>query len=141
MRLAALMALFAVAATPAAAQSSRAAAYLMGQEIAEGCGGGEGTIEPSGFVERDLTGDGRADLLVAHEAIRCLTGGAHGRSLMCGVQVCSVRVYVREGALLALREDLLGAGVTVDGSTPPVVSGFSHGGAAWSFRWTGRGFE
>lgn len=142
MRLAPMLASLALLCAPAHAQSSRAAAYLMEREVAEACGGGRGTIDPAGFIERDLTGDGRADLIVSHEHIACGADGAFGpRSGFCGAQVCSVHVYVREGALLERRAEVLGGGVTVGEGATPVISGHGHGGGAWSIRWTGRGFE
>jgi len=54
------------------------------------CDGGRGSIDPAGVIERDLDGDGRDDLIIAHEAISCTSGGQFGRSMFCGMQVCSV---------------------------------------------------
>jgi len=127
----------ALIAGPAAAYSN-AAEYLIAQEVAAGCNGGAGTIAPDGVIERDLTGDGRADLVLAHDGIACAGGG---RSNACGAQVCSVLIYVRRGALLELEEELLGTGVTVEGGGVPEIRFFGHGGGARSIRWDGQAFR
>jgi hypothetical protein len=54
----------------AAAQDSNAARYLAAQEIAAACDAG-GTFGSGGLIERDLTGDGRDDLILDHGAISC----------------------------------------------------------------------
>ncbi|WP_425099780.1 hypothetical protein [Tropicibacter sp. S64] len=139
-RLIALLLCLPVAAT---AQSSKAAAYLLDQNIAEACNGGPGTAGPGTLVEADFDGDGRQDLLIAHEGIACRTADSPlGRSGLCGMQVCSVRIYLRRGQLLDLKEDFLGGGITVDTrATPPVIGGYAHGGARWSMRWQNGGFR
>lgn len=139
-----LIALSLIAAAGAAkAQSSNAARYLAKQNISEACNGGAGDFRPGALIEADLDMDGRNDLIVVHEGIRC-TGGttAYGHSAMCGMQVCSVRIYLRRGDLLQLQSDFLGGGVAVNqATTPPVISGYAHGGDTWAIRWTGDRFR
>lgn len=120
------------------AQSS-AVAYLVNQEIAEGCESHKGTIEPSGIIERDLDGDGEPDLIIAADALRC--SGQNSRSLNCGMQICSVTFYLRRGPLLRKVHDMLGAGVSVGPGRVPKVFMYAHGGSRGSVRWNGRGFE
>lgn len=123
------------------AQSSNAARYLLKENIAEGCTEGTGHIDPRALIEADLDGDGRDDLIIAHEGIRCGTSDTR-RSLLCGMQVCSVKIYMRRGDLLRLQEDFLGSGIAVnDNAMPPIVSGYAHGGGKWSLRWSGAGFR
>ena len=55
---------------------SNAAEYLIREEIAAACDGGAGSIDPTAVIERDLTGDGRADLIISHEGIGCAGRGA-----------------------------------------------------------------
>lgn len=123
-------------AAPAASQSSNAARYLANKEVAEACNGG-GRINPKGLIERDLTGDGRDDLIISHEWIECASGQ---RSMYCGMQVCSVNIYVREGKLLKLRGEFLGGGVSVGGGSRPKIEMYAHGGARGAIRWNGRSF-
>lgn len=139
-----------LAITASAEARSRAAEYLVAEQIAEACDGGRGTIEPSGVIERDLTGDGAADLIIAHEAITCIIaheaitcagGGASGRSLFCGMQVCSVHFYVRRGTLLQPVLEMLGGGVTAGPGDVPDISMYAHGGTRGSVRWNGRTFD
>ena len=79
----------------AAAQSySKAARYLMAQEIKASCPMG-GRFTSKGAIERDLTGDGRKDLVLAHGELRCK--GNRSLSKYCGMQVCTVKIFVREG--------------------------------------------
>lgn len=120
---------------------SRAADYLVAEQIAAACNGGRGTIEPAGVIERDLTGDGAADLIIAHEAITCTGGGHTGRSLYCGMQVCSVHFYVRRGALLEPVLEMLGGGVVAGPGDVPAISMHGHGGGEGSVRWNGRTFD
>ncbi|MBM3421977.1 MAG: hypothetical protein FJY09_01790 [Chlorobi bacterium] len=53
---------------------SEAAAYIIKQEIAVACDGKKGTIDPSAVIERYLTGDGKADLIICNEGIMCANG-------------------------------------------------------------------
>jgi hypothetical protein len=129
-----------LAVAPLSAQGlSNAAQYLIGQEVASACDGGRGSIAPSAVIERDLTGDGRTDLVISHEGIACAGGG---RSAFCGAQVCSVLIYVRRGALLVPEvDDLLGQAVTVGDGSVPEIRWRGHGGAAHSMRWNGNAFR
>ena len=56
----------ALLASPALARS-KAADYLVREQIAEACEGGKGTIDAAAVIERDLTGDGQPDLIISHE--------------------------------------------------------------------------
>ena len=125
-------------ATPAAARST-AAAYLVKQEIAGACESGRGSIDPASVIERDLDGDGRSDLVIAHEGNRCK--GPNGRSLACGMQVCDVIFYLRRGPLLEKVHEMLGGGVHVGKGRIPTVFMYAHGGSQGSVRWNGRGFD
>ncbi len=117
---------------------SKAANYLLNEQIGAACNGRPGTIDPSAFIERDLTGDGRNDLIIAHTGIRCT--GSPSRSLECGVRLCSVKIYVREGPLLRLKDHYLGGEVQVGGGRIPVITGFSPGSGSANFQWNGRNF-
>ncbi|WP_298858455.1 hypothetical protein [uncultured Sulfitobacter sp.] len=123
----------------AAAQSySKAARYLMAQEIKAACPLG-GRFTSKGAIERDLNGDGRKDLLLSHGELRCK--GSRTLSKYCGMQVCTVKIFVRQGQLLKLSSDFLGGGVTLGPTNVPVISGYAHGGAPWAIRWNGRNFR
>lgn len=134
-----LGALPALAFAPSAEARSKAAQWLADREIAEACESGRGSIDPSGVIERDLDGDGRDDLIISHEAISC--EGEMARSLFCGMQVCSVKFYLRRGELLKPELEMLGAGVEVGSGQVPAISMYAHGGARGSVRWSGNGFE
>lgn len=124
--------------SPAAARS-KAAEYLIAEQIADACDGKPGTIDPRAVIERDLTGDGNADLIISHDGITC---GRGGRSGLCGMQVCSVMIYVRRGPLLKLVVgDLLGMGVTVGDGKIPTIRSHAHGGKRHSMKWNGQEFR
>lgn len=125
--------------SPAPETVSRAAAYLRDEQISLACGGRGGVMEPEGMIERDLTGDGREDLLIDHRGISC--NGSPRSSLECGMQVCSMRIYVREGQLLRLKEEFLGMQPTIGNEQVPVIRVLGHGGGQAAIRWTGYGFE
>lgn len=131
--------LVAIAASPLARAQSGAAAYLLKQEITDGCESGKGTIGPSGAIERDLDGDGLLDLIIAHDAIQC--SGQATRSRNCGMQVCSVIFYLKRGRLLRKAGDMLGSNVQVASGTVPRIYMFAHGGRRGSVRWNGRSFD
>jgi len=121
-----------------AAAGSKAADYLVREQIADACSGSGGNIEPSAVIERDLTGDGKADLIISHEGIRCANGG---RSGFCGAQVCLFNVYIRRGALLKLKLELLGTTVTIGDGQIPTIRWHGHGGAPYSLKWNGSEFH
>lgn len=127
-------------AAPLPAQAlSNAARYLIAEEVGAACGGRGGSIAPASVIERDLTGDGRPDLVIAHEGIGCADGT---RSIYCGMQVCSVQVYVRRGDLLIhVVDDLLGQMITVGDGAVPEIRWYGHGGGAHGMRWDGDGFR
>jgi hypothetical protein len=117
---------FIALAAPATARL-KAADYLIAEQIREGCAEGRGTFDERGIYEIDLDGDGRDDLLLAHEALEC--EGAMSRSLFCGAQVCSILVYIRDGALLKQTDEALGLIVEHDPGPPPTFKIMNHGGA------------
>lgn len=123
----------------AAVARSKAAEWLIREQIAEACDGKTGRIDPAAAIERDLTGDGKADLIISHDGITCT---ATGRSTLCGMQVCSVMVYVRDGALLKpVVDDLLGMKVTVSDGSVPTIAWLAAGGAPRSMKWNGTAFR
>jgi hypothetical protein len=122
----------------AASAGSKAADYLVAEQIAEACNGKKGQIDPAAVIERDLTGDGKADLIISHEGIKYADGE---RSGFCGMQVCSVNIYVRRGELLKLALEMLGARVRVEGGPIPTITMVAHGGSLHSIRWNGSGFR
>ncbi|HET9903733.1 MAG TPA: hypothetical protein VFQ27_08555 [Xanthobacteraceae bacterium] len=116
------------------APRSQAAASLVREQITEACDG-KGSIHPAAVIERDLTGDGKADLVISHEGIRCANGT---RSSFCGAQLCAVNIYVRRGAVLKLEREMLGAKVSVrDG----VIHMSALGGRPARLKWNGRAFR
>ncbi len=124
--------LLAVSFASASFALSKAARYLIDQEIAEGCDGRSGTFGADGIFEVDLTGDGKKDLVLAHQAITC--DGGLAMSLYCGMQVCSIKVYHRKGALLVLHEEFLGRILDFTPSPKPAFTVMSHGGATTKWR-------
>lgn len=124
--------------TAKAASYSKAAQYLIAQEVSAGCPSG-GRFRAAGAVERDLNGDGRKDLLLSHDQLICK--GSNKISKRCGMQVCTVKVYLRQGPLLKQKMDFLGGGVTVGPTIEPVISGYAHGGDPWAIRWNGSEFR
>lgn len=134
-----LTAILAMTISASEAQTqSKAVAYLVKQEIAEGCESRKGTMDRSGIIERDLNGDGLPDLILADDALRC--SGQSERSLNCGMQVCSVTFYLRRGELLQKVHEMLGADVTVGTGQNPKVFMDAHGGTRGFVRWNGRTF-
>jgi hypothetical protein len=127
-----------LAATPAAAYS-KAADYLIAEQLTEACPDGNGHMSAAGVIERDLTGDGKKDLILSHDGITC---GDVGRSQFCGAQACSVLIYVRRSALLQLEREELSVGVSVtDGALTPVVHLTAHGGASSTLQWSDGAFR
>ncbi len=118
---------------------SKAADYLVREQIADACEAKGGKIDPAAVIERDLTGDGKADLIISHDGISCSGGG---RSTACGMQVCAVKIYVRDGALLKLAVgDLLGTAVKVGDGAVPTIEWRIHGGSGRMTKWNGQAFR
>jgi hypothetical protein len=128
----------AVCALPGAAAGSKAADWLVQQEIAAGCDGGSGRFDADAVIERDLTGDGNRDLIISHSGLQC---GGQGRSLHCGIRACSVLLYVREGSLLKQSHEVLSVGVSVEDGSPPVIRTLSHDLQERALRWDGSAFQ
>lgn len=137
MRVILLMAAVLAVAGQAEARS-KAAQYLVDQQISDACNGGEGSIAESGLVERDLTGDGRDDLIIDHAGIQCDGAGMSG---FCGAQVCSLLIYVRRGDLLKLEVDSLGTVLEISNDPVPVLSVAGHGANRATLRWDGKRFR
>lgn len=119
------------------AAASKAAQYLVKQHAADGCPAG-GTFAAGGVIERDLTGDGKPDLVIDHSSLQCNDGG---RSNACGMQACSVEIYVRVGALLKPAESFLSVGgVSLQGGNPPSLKMMSTNSKPYTVRWKGGQF-
>ncbi len=95
-------------------------------------------MKKGGAIVRDLTGDGKADLLIDHDRIACRGGG---RSGFCGMQVCSVYIYFNRNGRLTKSLDTLGGGVTIGKGKRPSISMYAHGGKSRRIRWDGKRFR
>ena len=137
---AALLAMALCAIAGNAEARSKAAAYLIGQELAKACDGlgGGGRIDDEAVIERDLTGNGKADLIIDHGGIQC---SGEQRSGYCGIRACSVLIYVRKGRLLKLAEEILSIGVTVGKGRRPGIELVGHSFQSTTIRWNGRKFR
>ncbi|MBP0614087.1 hypothetical protein [Jiella mangrovi] len=133
----ALVASLVAFAMPDALARSKAAQWLVKEEIAGACENGRGSIDPAGVIERDLNGDGRADLIISHDAIDC----GRARSNACGMQVCSVLFFIRRGDLLVKVHEMLGANVEVRSGRIPAIFLNAHGGGGGTVRWNGQSFD
>jgi hypothetical protein len=126
-----------LAAAGAKAQSGSAKSIIQAQ-IREACGASGGRMQKGGAITRDLTGDGKADLLIDHDRIACRGGG---RSGFCGMQICSVYIYVNRNGRLTKSLDTLGGGVTIGKGKRPSISMHAHGGKSRRIRWDGKRFR
>lgn len=123
--------------TVAAARSDQATA-IIDTQIAEACFGNAGTISEDAGIERDLTGDGKDDLIVYHRGIWCKEGGQSG---FCGAQLCSILIYVREGSGLVLKLDTMTGTLELSDGDVPSIGLAAHGGEMFTIRWNGAEFE
>ena len=112
---------------PALAQS-KAAKYLIDQEVSKACEG-PGTIRPESAIERDITGDGRDDLIINH------------RGIWCGSSLCDVLIYVRKGSLLHLELETMSGSLRLSDENPPDIYLSSHGGDEVPIKWDGNKFR
>lgn len=124
---------------PPAYAQSKAAQYLIDEQMNAACDGPGGQLRPGvGAIERDLTGDGKPDLIINHRGIQCPTG----MSGFCGARTCDLLIYVRRGNLLKLEFDTMAdANPSVTkGKIPNIV--FPQGdGGSHKIRWNGKRFE
>lgn len=127
-----------VLVSPSMAQS-RAAQWIVNEQIAEACGTAGGTVAADAVFEGDLTGDGRADFIFSHDGVRCAGGG---RSPHCGVQACLLLIYVRRDGLLQLETEMLSIAFDVSPGDPvPTIHATAHDGKPSALRWDGRTFR
>ena len=139
MRIALTIALTLTMLPQAAFAASKASQYLMREQIAEACATKKGKFLPVGIEERDLTGDGRRDLILDHGAIQCSDGS---RSLFCGAAMCSINFYVGDSkGLLRKKLEVLSIGATVKGGEPPEIELINHRGMTSRIRWNGTTFD
>ena len=121
-----------------AGAASKAAEFLVREQISQACEGSPGQIDPIAVVERDLTGDGRIDLIISHDGITCSNGS---RSSFCGTQLCPVNFYVRRGGLLKREHKMLGAKVTVGDGDIPEIQMTAVDGKPGTVKWNGQKFR
>ncbi|MCB1438898.1 MAG: hypothetical protein H6888_10630 [Nitratireductor sp.] len=134
----AIVLLAAYPANPVHARS-KAANWLVDQQIQEGCDGAKGRFSGGSVIERDLTGDGKPDLIIDHSGLQC--GRSGSRSGFCGIKACSVLFYERQGDLLQLRNETLSIGVSVGKGKRPKIGLVGHNGKRGTVRWNGRQFR
>lgn len=119
---------------------TKATQYLVNEQIATGCDG-PGTFDPATVFERDLTGDGKADLLLSHEGLTCKNTPT-GRSNSCGMLACDILIYVRQGTLLVpVVTSLNGYDVTISADPVPIIRMRGFEGQPGSMRWDGSAFD
>lgn len=121
----------------ASPQWSRAARYLIDEQLAAACPAG-GLTTAEAVYELDLTGDGRDDLVIDHRGFTCEFGGQSG---FCGAQLCSVLIYVREGRLLRQKLEMLSARTEVRAGRDPHVILTDGNGRPKVLRWRGGAFR
>lgn len=138
----AFLSAFALLGAPVAnAQTSKAAQWLASEQISAACGNSDGRFDPVGVIERDLTGDGQADLILDHGAIECRSSDLGSRSGFCGIRACSVIFYVRDGGLLKMSKEILSIGVEAGPGDRPAIALTGHNFEETTVRWNGSTFE
>jgi hypothetical protein len=126
-----------VAASPADALT-KGAQYLMDERIAAVCPSGGRFVD--GVIEKDLTGDGKLDLILDLSGLRC-DGAYNGTNGECGAAHCPVFLYVRRGPLLEFQFEVTSIGATVGDGSPPVITLVNFEYQEHTIRWNGRTFE
>jgi hypothetical protein len=122
--------------TTPAPLSSEARAFT-DQIVVEACFDATGRIEDGGAVERDLTGDGLADLVIDTSAISCDNRPTNG---FCGQMSCSTDVYRRSGNGYVSELSVLGT-IALGRGEPPELTATEDLGEPYTVRWSGESFE
>jgi hypothetical protein len=130
-----------VLATPLRAEVSKAAAWLITEETEAACGAEGGTFAEGSVIERDLTGDGKSDMILSHGGVSC--AGDQVQSDYCGAMMCSVMIYVRKDDLLVLVAEFLSAGgdFAFGEGSPPAIRLINHDGSEGEVYWNGTTFR
>lgn len=116
---------------------SKAAEFLIKEQIASGCESQGGTF--LSVEERDLTGDGKSDLIIDHSYLRC--NGERLQSVTCGAAHCEILIYVRQGNLLKKVEEFASIGYSIENDrSPPTIGLVSFDYKEHTIRWNGRRF-
>ena len=118
MRFVAMVIMLAIWPAGSVSAQSADAKTIIKKQIREACGKRGGRMRKGGAIHRDLTGDGKTDLIISHEAIACRS---NQRSGFCGAQVCSVNIFVSRKGRLRLAKETLGGGVKVGRGKRPVI--------------------
>ncbi len=120
-------------------RSSSAAFDIIAHEVDSACDGAPGKFNPVRRILQDLTGDQIEDMIVQHDAITCKGGK---RSLFCGAQVCSIKIFVgqSDGEYKEFHE-VLGIVDRVTTEFIPNIKLFGHGGRSYTLRWNGKEFK
>jgi len=135
-----------------AATLSPEAAHVMAGAIASGCAGKAGAFTARGVVETDLTGDGRADLMIDHSALLCgepvaaATGAAiepekSPRSTLCDSRTCTVILYVRDDTGLSPAREEMSIGSAITHGAIPGIALTRHDYSQYTLRWDGTAFK
>jgi hypothetical protein len=111
---------------------------IIKKEIKIACDSGRGKIDPRGVIIRDLNNDGQADAIIGHDAVSC--SGSMSRSMFCGAQVCSTKIYLGENGKFFESTDMLGILESVSSGNPPTLNFYTHGGSKVKIRWNGARF-
>ncbi|MEM9207053.1 MAG: hypothetical protein AAGA88_12060 [Pseudomonadota bacterium] len=112
---------------------TKAAEYLVNEQITDACGDRGGIFHAAGIIEQDLDGDGLLDLILDHHQLVCdeLTHG----SGHCEYDACQVLVYVRRDGLLVLKKAYLSIGVSVTKEIRPVLGLMDAEERSFSVQW------
>ncbi|WP_019904431.1 hypothetical protein [Methylobacterium sp. 77] len=119
--------------------TSAAARYLVSQQVAKLCPKG-GQFKPDGIMERDLTGDGKADLILNLAELSC-RGDPKGLNDECGAAHCPVLFFVRQGDLLVLKDEIASIGARIGPGRIPRITLVSFEYKEHTVRWDGSSFR
>lgn len=117
--------------------ASKAVSRIMEAQYPDVCDGASGKLNPAGIIERDLTGDGKADLILDIGTVDC----GNGMNMYCGSAGCSISVYVWQKGRLKEKLSLLGAGIEVMYGDPPGLRLTGADGGDRTYRWQGGEFR
>ncbi len=137
MRFAFLIPIVLFFASPASA-ISLGASSIIEVEIEQACNGGQGTFQTSLPVELDLNADGQLDLIFNHSDITCANGS---RSIFCGAQVCTHKIYVMRNGYLEEAIDNLSLITSITPGAYPRIALYFHGGRTGVAQWNGYEFQ
>ncbi len=123
--------------SPQSGALTKATNYLVSKQLSKACHNGQGRVLREAIIERDITGDGKLDLILDLSGFEC----DRGKNEFCETQNCTIVIYIRKGRHLRKVGDYITENLSVSRGSRPIISMWDAERKPYSVRWTGERFK